>query len=180
MILYYINSIRRAQSAPPSRTTLLFSELMAGPKRQWKETLERTADENYPDWRELFQKTGKRLPHEMRKKLELRSFWEAERPAFTKAMLTWLGAKTDPEVVAELSPRLDAVVEFTIFVAREFLVGNHSPEKHHSDVFDQFQLQYLAMDRFVIVTADPDLSKKSQHSPQAARIMSFDRFLQTL
>jgi hypothetical protein len=33
--------------------------------------------------------------------------------------------------------RLDAVLDFTIFVAREFLLRNHSLKKHQSDVFDR-------------------------------------------
>jgi hypothetical protein len=36
------------------------------------------------------------------------------------------------------------------------------------------------MERFVIVTGDPDLSKRIHRSPQAARIMSFDQFLSGL
>jgi hypothetical protein len=71
-------------------------------------------------------------------------------------------------------------MEFTIFVVREFLLRDYSLEKHQSDVFDQFQLQYLAMDRFVIVSGDPDLSTRTRQSSRAARIMSFDQFLGTL
>jgi hypothetical protein len=51
-------------------------------------------------------------------------------------LLDWLGATTFPELVAQMSTRLDAVLEFTIFVAREFLLRNYSLEKHQSDVFD--------------------------------------------
>jgi hypothetical protein len=36
------------------------------------------------------------------------------------------------------------------------------------------------MDRFVIVTGDPDLSKRTAPSSQARRIMTFHDFLQTL
>jgi hypothetical protein len=61
-----------------------------------------------------------------------------------------------------MSMRLDAVLEFTIFVTREFLLSNYSLEKHQSDVFDQFQLQYLAMDKFVIVSGDSDLSTRTK------------------
>ena len=106
------------------------------------------------------QQTGKRLPPEMRKELEPRSAWEAQRYGFVESMLAWLGASTKPESVAETTERLDAVLEFTIFVAREFLTGNYSLEKHWSDVYDQFQLHYLAIDRFIIVSEDSDLSKK--------------------
>jgi hypothetical protein len=75
------------------------------------------------------------------------------------------------------SPQL---LEFTIFVAREFLTRNYSLEKHESDVYDQFQLHYLAIDRFVIVSGDSDLSKRASRSCQAERIMSFGKFLESL
>lgn len=161
-------------------STSVLADLMAGPKRDWAAQVEKMAEERYPEWRDLFQKTGRRLPTSLRKELEPISVWRAQRPTFVKALLEWLGATVTPELVAELSTRLDAVLEFTLFVAREFLLGNYSLEKHQSDVFDQFQLQYLAMDRFVIVTADPDLSTRTRKSPQASRIMSFDQFLGTL
>jgi hypothetical protein len=161
-------------------STSILADLMAGPKRAWAAQVEATADERYPAWRDLFQKTSRRLPLGMRRELEPLSAWEALHPALAKALLDWLGATTDPVLVAQLSTRLDAVFDFTIFVAREFLLRNYSLEKHQSDIFDQFQLQYLAMDRFVIVTADPDLSTRTRKSSQAARIMSFDRFLRTL
>jgi hypothetical protein len=163
--------------------TSVLSYVMAGPKRDWMAAVERLADEKYPAWRELFQQTGKRLPPEMRKELEPRSAWQAQRVVFVKALLDWLGVAdvgSRPELVDEIAGKLDAVLEFTIFVTREFLVHNYSPSKHQSDVFDQFQLQYLAMDRFVIVSSDPDLSIRTRQSSQAARIMSFDQFLRTL
>ena len=65
--------------------------------------------------------------------------------------------------------KFSAVVEFSIFVLHAFLIGNYSIEKNSSDVIDQFQLRYLAMDRFVIVTGDPDLPKRTAYSPQADR-----------
>ena len=78
-------------------------------------------------------------------------------------------------------PRLNAVLEFTIFVNREFLLQpNYSPENHQSDIFDMFQLQHLAFLKFVIVSNDPDLTTRTRQSSQAGRIMSFDQFLQTL
>jgi hypothetical protein len=161
-------------------TTSVLANVMAGPKKAWMAAVEIMADEKCPSWRDLFQKTSRRLPPDVRKELEPRSAWQAQRPVYIKALLDWLGASTDPDVVAEVSARLDAVLEFTIFVAREFLLRNYSLEKHQSDVFDQFQLQYLAMDRFVIVSGDSGLSTRTRQSPQAARIMSFDQFLQTL
>ncbi|HEY1262216.1 MAG TPA: hypothetical protein VGF06_01765, partial [Terriglobales bacterium] len=121
-----------------------------------------------------------RLPSELRQQLKSMSAWETQRPSFINSLLNWLHAGSNPQVAAELSKRLDAVIEFTIFVVRAFLLGDYNPEKHDSDVFDQFQLQYLAMDRFVIVSRDSDLSIRTQQSSQAARIMSFDQFLTTL
>lgn len=167
---------KRARINEPS----ILADLMAGPKAQWRAVVEQMADERYPAWRELFQATGRRLPLEMRKELEPLSAWQSQRPDFVKTLLGWLHAPATPEMVTEMLGRLDAVLDFTIFTAREFLLRNYSPDKHHSDVFDQFQLQYLAMDRFVIVTADPDLSKRTRQSRQADRIMTFDQFLAAL
>jgi len=194
VLSHYIDIVRRANSLKellacrvPYKggcagfaTTSVFADLMAGPKKKWVAAVEGIADRNYPDWRQLLQQTGKRLPAEMRKGLEPRSAWQGQRPAFVKSLLLWLGASTSPELIAEIAKRLDAVLEFTIFVSREFLLRNYSLQKHESDVYDQFQLQYLAMDRFVIVSGDPDLSKRTACSSQAGRIMSFQKFLQSL
>ena len=84
------------------------------------------------------------------------------------------------ELLAKVAKGLDAVFEFTLFVDREFLLRNYNPEKHDSDVYDQFQLHYLAMDRFVIVTEDTDLLTRTAKSTQAERIQSLDKFLQSL
>jgi len=160
--------------------TSILADIMVWPKLGWAAAMERMADEAYPAWRELFQQTQRRLPREMMK--ELGPAWRArQRPIFIKALLDWLGASTGPEVVADISARLDAVLEFTVFVAREFLVQpSYSLENNQSDIFDMFQLQYLAFDRFVIVSNDSDLTNRTRQSSQAHRIMSFDHFLQTL
>lgn len=192
-VALYMDVIRRAASFNQLMTgvpykggkrklnaTSVLRDLMAGPKRSWAATTERIADEKYPQWRELFQGTGKRLPPQLRKELEPRSAWEPQRPTFVKSLLEWLKAPISPEAIAELSTRLDAALEFTIFAVREFLLRNYSLTKHDSDVFDHFQLQYLAFDKYLIVTSDPDLSVRTQKSPQASRIMSFHQFLQTL
>jgi hypothetical protein len=91
-----------------------------------------------------------------------------------------MGAPTKPDSVTEVAKRLDAVLEFTIFVTREFLTRNYNLEKHESDVYDQFQLHYLAMDRFIIVSEDKDVSARTSRSNQARRIISFDQFLKSL
>jgi hypothetical protein len=160
--------------------TKVLADLMAGPKTAWTAAVEAMADERFPAWRDHFRKTGRRMPLEMRKDMEPRSAWAAQRPLFIKGLLEWLGSSSGPDIITEISNRLDAVLEFTIFVTREFLLRNYSPEKHESDVFDQFQLQYLAMDKFVIVSGDPDLSTRTKLSSQASRIMSFDEFLRTI
>ena len=173
----FIEGIRRAKSSDQLlktgvpymglklrlNSTSVLTDVMASPKKDWMTAVERMADERYPAWRELFQQTGKRLPPEMREELEPKSDWEAQRSIFISGLLDWLGAKTDPKLVTEISTILDAVLEFAIFVAREFLLRNYSLDKHQSDVFDQFQLQYLAMDRFVIVSGD--LSRQLELCP---------------
>jgi hypothetical protein len=164
---------KRARVNGPS----ILADLMAGPKAQWRATVERIADERYPAWRELFRRTGRRLPPEMRRELEPLSTWQPQRPDYAKTLLGWLHGPTTSDAIAGMLTRLDAAIEFTIFITREFLLRNYSPEKHHSDVFDQFQLQYLAIDRFAIVSGDPDLSKRTARSSQADRIMTFDQFL---
>jgi hypothetical protein len=156
------------------------TQVMAGPKKDWKVAVERMADEYYPGWREHFKNTGKRIPPEKKKELKPRSTWQPQRAEFIKSLMRWLNTNETPELVDDLCKRFDAVLEFTIFISREFLIGNYSLEEHDSDVFDMFQLQYLAMDRFVIVSNDPDLAHRTHHSHQASRIMAFDQFLSTL
>jgi len=162
------------------QATSVLADLVAGPKRQWVQGVEAIATSKYPRWRDLFQQSRKRLPAEMRKELEPWSVWEAQRYELVEGMLAWLGGSTEPESVAETANRLDAVLEFTIFVARAFLTGNYSLAKHQSDVYDQFQLHYLAIDRFVVVSDDSDLSLRTSRSCQAHRIMPFGKFLQCL
>jgi len=155
--------------------------VMAGPKRNWIKTVENMADEKHPAWRDHFKATGKRLPAALTEDLERRSTWTALRPTYVKALLDWLECRGSIEqsLVDDLSTRLDAALEFVTFVSQEFLLRNYKPEKHESDVFDHFQLLHLAFDRFIIVTADPDLRVRTRHSPQSARIMTFDQFLGT-
>jgi hypothetical protein len=158
--------------------TTILTKVMADPKLEWMKTVENMADERCPEWRENFRATGKRLPVELAEGLRSRSSWLAMRPTYVKALLAWLGAvKNEQALVDEIGVRLDAALEFVTFVTREFLLSNYNLEKHQSDVFDHFQLLHLALDRFVIVTADPDLLTRTQKSAQASRIMTFDQFL---
>ncbi len=160
--------------------TSVLKQLVATPKSEWKERVEALASEIYPRWREHFQETGKRLPDQICRELNSRSTWEAERAKFGESILRWLGGSAEPEWVAGITKRLDAVLEFTIYVVREFLTRDYKLENHESDVYDQFQLHYLAMDRFVIVSKDKDLSMRTPRSSQADRILSFEKFLQSL
>ena len=149
-------------------------------KQRWLAQMKGMANAVYPGWEDLFWKTGKRVPLEIRKEYEKRAYWERQRVIFSKAMLRLVGAGATPELVAEFSSRLDAAIEFSIFVVRQFMFHNYSVENHLSDAFDQIQLFYLAIDRFVVVSSDPDILLRTRQSQQAARIMSFDKFLQTL
>ena len=116
----------------------------------------------------------------MRSNLELPSAWHTERNKFPETILEWLEGDRTPELVAEIAKRFDAVFEFTLSVDREFLLRNYNPEKHESDVYDQLQLHYLAMDRFVTVSEDKNLQTRTARSSQASRIMPFNEFLKTL
>jgi hypothetical protein len=158
----------------------IVADVAGSVKHQWVAAVEAMASQSYPDWRALFQQSGRRLPAEKRKELEPKSAWQTPRAAFIKGLLEWLHANVDQNVVDQMCTRMDAVLEFAIFVTREFLLNNYSLEKHDSDVFDQFQLQYLAMDEFVIVSGDSRLLRRTRHSPQAPRIMSFDQFLRSI
>jgi hypothetical protein len=161
----------------------VIAELLGGdgsPKKEWVQRLEAFASNIFPEWREHFKATGQRLPEELRSTIESVSVWYAEREGFHETILEWLEASPTPELLAKVAKRLDAVFEFTLFVDREFLLRNYNPEKHDSDVYDQFQLHYLAMDRFVIVTEDTDLLTRTAKSTQAERIQSLDKFLQSL
>jgi hypothetical protein len=155
-------------------------EVVAGPKREWVERSEIFISEVYPEWREHFKKTGKRLPDEIRDKLKSARTWDAAKITFTEAKLKWLEVSTTPKLVADIARRLDAVMEFTIFVNRLMLLNNYNLEKHESDVYDQFQLHYLAPDRFIIVTSDSDFLTRTAKSGQADRILPFQEFLKTL
>ena len=160
----------------------VIEELMGGqnsPKKEWVERLEAFASDIYPQWREHFEATGKRLPDENRSAIEPVSVWRAEKLKFHETFLEWLEVKPTPDLLAEIATRLDAVFEFTLFIDRAFLLQNYNPGKHESDVYDQFQLHYLALDRFVIVTEDFGLRDRTAGSSQATRILSFDQFLQT-
>lgn len=160
--------------------TSVFEELLDGPKREWLKRSENFANEVYPQWREHFQETGKRLPDEMREKIASRLVSAAERAEYCASFIRWLGAPAEPDAIADIEKRLDAALEYTAFVAREHLLRNYNLEKHESDVYDLFQLNYLAMDRFIIVSQDRNLRTRTARSPQAGRIRSFEKFLQTL
>jgi hypothetical protein len=161
-------------------TTSAVMDLVNDLKRQWVSALEDIATAKNPAWRELFLHKGQRLPAEMRRELGPPSAWKTEERTFIEHLLRDL-LDTTPELplVDVMMNRFNAVLEFSTFVLREFLTGSYSIEKHSSDVFDQFQLRYLAMDRFVIVTNDADLSKRTARSPQRDRIVNLQRFLQT-
>lgn len=159
--------------------TSVFEELLDGPKGQWLKRTENFADKVYPRWREHFQETGRRLPEKKREEIKSRLVSDAERAEYSESFLRWMRAPVDPDAVADIMKRLDAVLEYTTFVAREHLTRGYNLEKNKSDVYDQFQLHYLVMDRFVIVTEDKKLRTRTARSSQAKRIMSFGEFLES-
>jgi len=123
-------------------TTAILTFLMAGPKKDWVRAVERMADERFPAWRELYSQTNRRLPAAIRKELEPRAAWTEQRAVFVRSLLEWLGASCSPEALVELTTRLDAVLEFAIFVTKEFLLRTYSLQKLQSDIFDLFQLEH--------------------------------------
>lgn len=76
-------------------------ELLAGPKRDWVQGCERFVSEIYPQWREHFQQTGKRLPDDMREGLNSRQAWDVEKTKWIETKLEWLESSTSPELVTE-------------------------------------------------------------------------------
>jgi hypothetical protein len=158
----------------------LLKELVAGPKNSWKENIENFASEIYPAWRERFQETRRRLPDDLRKDMKGSLVSEVERLRFAETIVRWLGGSTEPSSVAEVKKRLDAALEFTVYVLREFLARDYVLENHESDVYDQFQLHYLAMDQFVLVTEDSAMMTRTARCSQAGRIVSFETFLRSL
>jgi hypothetical protein len=104
----YMDLIRRAKSLDellsggvlyrgrrqPFKTTAVLGDLMAGPKRRWVKAVEQMATERHPEWRRQFEKTGKRLPSEMRKDVE--SELKAQRRDFIVSLLAWLGLSNPP------------------------------------------------------------------------------------
>lgn len=194
MLQHYMEVVRRARTLAqvlkgvPYKglharlgTTSAVNDVVNNLKKQWVNALEEIATTKNPAWRELFRKQGRRLPPEMRREIDPLSAWKTEKRVFIEILLRdLLDTKPEPALVDVMMEKFSAVVEFSMFVLHAFLTGNYSIEKNSSDVIDQFQLRYLAMDRFVIVTGDPDLSKRTARSSQADRIMTFHDFLQTL
>jgi len=102
-------------------------------KQQWIRHVEGIADHLYPTWREHFARTGKRLPAAVRKELNYRADFEAHSEEFAGGLLDWLGAKSEPNLMSDMSVRLDAVLRLTAFVVSQFLEGNYSLEKNDSE-----------------------------------------------
>jgi len=115
-------------------------EVVASVKREWIKRTEDIADDIYPEWRRRFKTKRRRLPLELRKEHGEKSRWDAQKSLFGESLLTWLGATSDLELLANMTTRLDAVLEYTISVVRLFLTSPYSLDERASDVFDQFQL----------------------------------------
>jgi hypothetical protein len=157
------------------------NDIVSDLKSKWVNGLEVIATAHNPTWRELFRKRGRRLPPGIRRQIDPPSAWNTEKRAFIEILLRdLLKTKPEPALVDVMMEKLSAVLEFTVFVLHAFLTGNYSLERNSSDVFDQFQLRYLAKDSFVVVTGDADLSNRTVPSSQTHRVMTFHDFLQTL
>ncbi len=158
----------------------VIESLMAGPKEQWTKQIETALTEVYPGWREYFQRTGLRLPEQIRARLESSSVWDLSRLKFSESILAWLGANAASPSPAEFADKIDAVLRFTFSVLRECLLGRYAYDRRESDIYDQFQLHYLAHKTYVFVTNDQKLRNRTAESTQADRILSFGQFLKTL
>jgi hypothetical protein len=147
-------------------------------KHQWTAGIEGFLTAICPSWREHHEDHGKRLPLEMRIEREPMAAWlQHERDFITNLLRAMLKKSPDPATVDTMMQKFDAVLKFTTSVVRDFSVTNYSIQKRASDALDQFQLRYLALDKFVIVTQDALLSKRTARSSQADRIMTFQKFL---
>jgi hypothetical protein len=162
------------------KSTSAIHQVISNLKQEWIDTIEKIATDIYPEWREHFEREGRRLPAGMCKEFEMPSAMAARKRSLTEYFLRWLGANAEPADVEFAMNKLDGSLDFANFVLREFLTRSYKLEKHSSDVFDHFQLRYLALDRFIIVTNDSDLPHRTSHSSQKARILTFERFLRTL
>ncbi len=160
--------------------TGLIEKLMAGPKEMWVRTIEAQLTEIDPDWREHFTETGVRLPEQWSSRLDEAEVWEQFRLRFSESILEWLGARTGGPNPLEFSQKIDAVIRFTSWVVCESLLRYYTYAKHESDVYDEFQLYYLADEKYVIVTNDQKLRHRTLESSQASRILSFDQFVKSL
>ncbi len=160
--------------------TTLIDNLMAGPKKQWVNQIETQLTETYPEWHEHLQRTGLRLPKQIRSRVESSSLWHLSRLKFSESILAWLGADAGPPSPSEFADKIDAVLRFTFWVLRECLLGRYAYNRHESDIYDQFQLHYLADERYVFVTNDQKLRNRTAESSQAHRILSFEQVLKSL
>lgn len=157
--------------------TRLISDLMIGPKRDWIRQITSLLTDIYPEWRTYSEKTQFHIPPDLRRRLEPSDVWLRTRHKFSESILEWLridGSNFNP---AEFAMKIDAVISFTIWVLQESLLRKYAFENHESDIYDQFQLHYLANENYVFVTNDKKLRGRTASSAQAGRILSFDQFL---
>ena len=85
---------------------------------------------------------------------------DAARLTFCRELSPMAPRETGAPTSRRDDREMDAVLRFTRYVVRDFVIGKYSLTKNDSDVFDQFQLHYLALDGFVLVSHDPDMTKR--------------------
>ena len=115
-------------------------EVVDGVKNEWTRQVEAFTDGIYPEWRTHFDQKRRRVPPDIRREFKPEARWAPQDSYFVESFLRWLGAKPEPQLLSEMTARLDAVVRFTRFVVRQFVIGEYSLAQNDSDVFDQFQL----------------------------------------
>lgn len=175
----YRPSVYRGKG-PMGINTGVIDELVAGPKEMWVRQIENLLRQIDPDWRSHSTETGLRLPEEVTRKLESPELWKQLRLKFSESVLEWLGPHQVATTPLEFAQKIDAVLQFTLWVLHESLVRKYAYDKHDSDVYDQFQLHYLADERYVFVSNDKKLRNRTADSSQASRILSFDQFMRRL
>ena len=155
----------------------LIAKLVKGPKEKWVGTLGAVLDSIAPTWRERAERGERHLPNESREQFDRPEVWAQRRAEFLETFTEWLAPGLPAEEARKVEQRIDAVLQFAISIMKDVLLRNYAFSKRDSDIYDLFQLHYLACEQFVFVTRDGPLMSKVRQSSQANRILDFHQFL---
>jgi hypothetical protein len=158
----------------------IVGDLLKGPKEKWVETLGSVLNQVTPLWRERIARGEAYLSPVERMKLRGKAVWTDKRAEFLRAFTEWLSPGLNEQQLLCIDQKMDAVLTLAISILRDVFLRNYAFSKHDSDVYDLFQLHYLALDRYVLVTDDERLAKRLDVSTQRSKVMSFGAFLGTL